>query len=215
MQIVTPMRITRREVQINDPGTVASFGFENNTATTISENLMVARQAVINNQACAEAFNRPVHANQFCGHDARNAPPPPEEEPTPPEDEPSPPEDEPSPPEEEPTPPEEEPSPPEDDDEGSSEDDPPSEDSQSWSNGWSRRSMNRVATNDRRRTAVCRGDTGSAIVRRTEQGIIGFGIVSRVPQGCNAERPALYTLLPAFVQWIEDATLGEVQIVNL
>lgn len=194
LEIVKPIPIGRKVVQLKDEGTVTSFGFESDAANTISENLMVARQIVIDNKACAAAFNRPVHANQFCGQDPKVI------------------------------------AAPIDDGEGknsgddgnSSEDgkepddsnaDEPPVDNDDWTNGWMH-SMDRVAADGKNQTAVCRGDTGSAIVRTTKEGVVGLGIVSRVPQGCNADRPALYTHLPAFTQWLEDATLGEVAIVD-
>lgn len=207
MQIVKPIAIARAAVELKNEGSVFSFGFESDAATTISEDLMIARQIVIDNQACADAFSRPVHANQFCAQDPKVPAPAPPGPPAPaapgapaPEGENS---------------TEAEASP---EGNASAEASPEAETEDTntgdWANGWSRRSMGRVAADAKKQTAVCRGDTGSAIVRRTEAGaIIGFGIVSRVPQGCNAEKPALYTLLPAFVQWLEDATLGEVQIV--
>lgn len=201
-ELVTPIAIARKVVELNENGTVASFGFENDAATTISEDLTVATQVVIDNQNCADAFNVAVHANQFCGQDPKVLPPPSEEEGEGNGDD--------------------------SDNESSGEngennsesgneannnnEGETNQDGSDWTN-WSRR-MGRVATNEKQQTAVCRGDTGSAIVRRTEQYIIGFGIVSRVPSGCNAERPALYTHLPAFTQWLEDATLGEVKIVD-
>lgn len=203
VQIVKPIAIARAAVELKNEGSVFSFGFESDSATTISEDLMIARQIVIDNQACADAFSRPVHANQFCAQDPKVPPPAPPAPPAPaPEGETS---------GEAAASPEENASAEASPDAEADADETNTDD---WANGWSRRSMGRVAADAKKQTAVCRGDTGSAIVRRTEAGaIIGFGIVSRVPQGCNAEKPALYTLLPAFVQWLEDATLGEVQIV--
>lgn len=219
VQIVTPIAISRMAVPLNQNGTVASFGFENDTSNAISEHLMVARQVVIDNQACADAFGRPVHAHQFCGQDRPTVEAPPVED------------------EEDDGGDDEGDASGEDGDAGGEDGDGTGSNEEGendgtgegnsnegendqaqgggdWTNGWSRRSMGRVSTNDNEQSTVCRGDTGSAIIRRTDKGIVGFGIVSRIPQGCNADRPALYTRLPAFTQWLEDATLGEVRIVD-
>lgn len=202
-ELVKPIAIARKAVQITDSGTVASFGFENDAATTISDDLTVATQVVIDNQNCADAFNVAVHANQFCGQDPKVSPPPGGDEENDGEKE-----------GENGSSAEKG----EGNSESSTEDNDNNEDEKNQENndwtGWSRK-MGRIAPDQKQQTAVCRGDTGSAIVRRTEEDIIGFGIVSRVPSGCNAERPALYTHLPAFVQWLEDATLGEVKIVDV
>lgn len=200
-ELVKPIAIARKAVELNESGSVASFGFANDAATTISEDLTVATQVVIDNQKCADAFNVAVHANQFCGQDPRVIPPPEEGDNTEHEgasgssamsqednSESS-------------------------DEHNNNDENQNNQENNDWTT-WSR-SMARIATNEKQQTAVCRGDTGSAIVRRTEEDIIGFGIVSRVPSGCNAERPALYTHLPAFTQWLEDATLGEVKIVDV
>lgn len=207
VEIGKPIIIASRAVAVKDIGNVSSFGFESDSGTTISENLMVARQVVIENNACAEAFNRPVHHNQFCGQDPKTLPTPPEE--ALPEDDPT----------------------PEisgetsgsnegsdgdgDGGDGDGNDDDDGDDAHNtddaWANGWGRRFGARVATQNQQ-TSVCRGDTGSALVRKSDKGYVAFGIVSRVPRGCNSELPALYTLLPAFTQWLEDATLGEVEI---
>lgn len=197
LQIVRPIAITKTPVKVTDEGIVASFGFENNESTTISENLMIGHQIVIENEACAAAFDRPVHVNQFCGQDPKAVSPPgPPEGSSEPDD-----------------------SKLESDEKKKNsdgfEDEPVADnDDDDWTNGWSRSGLSRVATDEKNQTSICRGDTGSALVRETDKGTVGYGIVSRVPQGCNVDKPALYTHLPAFYQWLEDATLGEVHIVD-
>lgn len=192
MDLVKPIAIAKTEVQVADQGAVASFGFESNESNTISEHLMIGRQVVVEDKACADAFGRAVHANQFCGQDPKTVPPPPDSG---------------EPPFEPPTEPKE----------STENSDAMVDDSEeNWpASGWSRSGLARLAYDDKAQSAVCRGDTGSAIVRQTDQGIVAFGVVSRVPQGCNTDKPALYTRLPAFYQWLKDATNDEVQIVSV
>lgn len=181
-------------------GVVASFGFTSNTANTISERLMVARQVVIPNTDCKEVFERPVMRTQFCAQD--QPPQPPAEDTTPPGSETT--EDEIS-QEEGPT-----------EEENGDKPNKPGFPNYDWTGFGSARSLARQE--DEKSTvvlsAVCRGDTGSALVYRVNDRYVAYGIVSRVPNGCNRKQPALYTSLSAFTQWIEDATLGAADLVN-
>lgn len=63
-------------------------------------------------------------------------------------------------------------------------------------------------------TSVCRGDTGSGLVRKVGDNFVLYALVSRVPSGCNRDNPAIYTNVAPFCQWLEDATLGAVNTVN-
>lgn len=75
-------------------------------------------------------------------------------------------------------------------------------------------SWNRALRNSRLPilSSVCNGDTGSALVRKKGDKYIAFGILSRVPGGCNDERPALYTQISAFSNWIKDVSAGQAVI---
>lgn len=64
-----PIAISCRGLFPGDDGQVASFGFTSDNANSISDQLMVARQVVIDNAPCARVFNRQLHRNQFCGQD--------------------------------------------------------------------------------------------------------------------------------------------------
>lgn len=201
--------IARNSPPMSREGVVASFGFTSNTASTISERLMVARQVVIPNGDCREVFKRAVHRNQFCAQD--QPPQPPAEEEAPAEEE--------TPPEGGDTPPAEGGGASPGEGGGASPgEETPSEGGQggfpSYDWGEFGRSLTRRAEPDVVLSAVCRGDTGSALVYKVDDKYIAYGLVSRVPNGCNRKQPALYTSLSAFIQWIEDATLGAADIVN-
>lgn len=189
----TPIAISCRGLFPGDEGWVASFGFNNDQSNTISDKLMVARQVVIANEPCARAFNRPLHRNQICAQDQAPPPPPPVEEP------------------------EES-----DSSESDEEDDPPQEEpagNAMFPPMFAMRSISRNNNHGQRLTAVCRGDTGSGLVRSVaaanNQNINTlYALVSRVPQGCNNDNPAIYTLLAPSCQWLEDTTLGAVSTTN-
>jgi len=232
--------ISRRSANIGQEGVVAGFGFNSDSSNAISEQLMLARQFVIENQPCADIYRRPVHRSQFCGQDhppqppndeddmsddggnppggnpppPGGNPPPPGGNPPPPGGNPPPPGGNPPPPGGNPPPPGGNPPPPGENPPPPGGNPPPQADPEDTPNiggfpnfDWSR-SLARVTG----LKAVCRGDTGNAIFRSTANGYVAFGLLSRVPQGCNGLRPALYTNLSPFVPWIVDTTHGEATI---
>lgn len=201
--------IARSRPIMSRVGVVASFGFITNTATTISERLMVARQVIIPDGDCRAVFDRPVHRNQFCAQDQPPQPPPEDDTPEPENPE------------------------PEDDntggndsndagnseeggdggnDDGNTGENSPGFPNYDWSS-FTGRSLDKKPE-EIVLSAVCRGDTGSALVYMVEDRYVAYGLVSRVPNGCNRKQPALYTDLTAFSQWIEDATGGDAEIVK-
>lgn len=199
LALATPVAITTVRVQIGDEGIVASFGFDTVSSNAISEHLLVGRQVVVDNSKCSKEYGAPVHVNQFCARDTK-------------------PIDEDDEDDQEPTTVEPETEKPDDDTEDNEQggnETPGNGESNGFPNlDWSR--MGRVFKGDDIHvpSSVCRGDTGSALVRKSGEGYVAYGIVARVPRGCNPDKPAVYTRLPSFTQWIEDATLGAARIVN-
>lgn len=198
--------IGRKNPPMSREGVVASFGFTSNTASTISERLMIARQVIVPNADCKKVFDIPVHRNQFCSQDQPPQPPAEDEKPVVPK-----PED-----------PKPEETIPEGDDHSEAGGSNGTNDNTGSGNtgqggfpnydwGTFRRSLARQKVV---LSAVCRGDTGSALVYKVNERYVAYGLVSRVPRGCNREQPALYTRLSEFTQWIEDATLGAAELVN-
>lgn len=191
--------IARYSPPMSREGFVASFGFTSNNLKTISERLMVARQIIIPNADCSKVFGRPVHRNQFCAQD--QPPQPPADEPIEDEDE-----------EEDQDEDDESP------DSGGDADDSADDGLDPGLPGFDWGNFGRAITPRREEvvlTGVCRGDTGSAVVFQVDERYVAYGLVSRVPRGCNNNQPALYTDLTSFTQWIEDATLGAATILRV
>lgn len=183
----TPIPVSCRGLFPGDEGSVASFGFNNDNSNTISDKLLVARQVIIANEPCARTFNRQLHRNQFCAQDQQPIilPPPVSEESS--------------------------------SSESDEEDDPPQEDPSAnamFPPLFGRRSIARNNNNGQRLTAVCRGDTGSGLVRSINNVNTLYALVSRVPEGCNNDNPAIYTNVAPFCTWLEDCTLGAVSTTN-
>ena len=193
----TVIPISRKPVSAGEAGFVASWGFTTDNSNRISENLMVARQVVIENTACFQQFERAVHRNQFCAQDqsVKKELEEPSEESSSSEETVEDPQDEQQDQEQQETEQQET----EQNNRGNQPDYIPP----IWEwNGF------RQLTRSNGLSGVCRGDTGSAIIRKSEKGIVAIGIVSRVASTCDGEHPALYTSLSSFIQWITDATLG-------
>lgn len=217
LSLAKSIAVAKNVQDVGSVGLVASFGFTSNEATSISEKLLVAQQFIVANKGCETAFSRSVHRNQFCG---QNQPP---AETEPPaggggnrESESG------------------------GDDNtlgdadasggnangsgGNTSDDNTDNGSGGGGGGdggsdtgfmgmqWSRALSSPKAAS---LSSVCFGDTGSALVRKKGEKYIAFGLLSRIPGGCNNLRPALYTRLSSYSQWIEDVTLGQASVVEL
>lgn len=183
----TPVAISCRGVFNGEIGFVASFGFINENSNTISDKLMVARQVVVETRPCQQFFGRALHRHQLCLQD--QAPPAAPVETVDLSSEES---------------------------EESEEEEIPSGDA-SKNGGFFPafgRSLNRNAAARPPLTAVCRGDTGAGLIRTINNAAALYALVSRVPQDCNSENPAIFTNVGPFCQWLEDATLGAISTTN-